>query len=82
MMNKDFKEVFVDVEKMTLPVLILLGTKENPVIRNGANFFRRIPHSVSKIIIGANHSIQIDAPEKLVKEITQWLDKRVKPDYT
>ena len=82
MINKDFKEIFVDVEKMTLPVLILLGTKENPVIRNGANFFRRIPHSVSKIIIGANHSIQIDAPEKLVKEITQWLDKRVKPDYT
>ena len=80
-MNKDFKEVFVDVEKMALPVLIILGTKENPVIRSGTRFFKRIPHSVLKIISGANHSIQIDAPEKLVKEITHWLDRSAKEDY-
>ncbi|MFH1423646.1 MAG: alpha/beta hydrolase [Candidatus Nealsonbacteria bacterium] len=81
MMNKDFKEVFVDVEKMTIPVLIVLGTKENPVIRSGTNFFKRIPNSTSKVIIGANHSIQIDAPEKLVREITLWFDKKIKREY-
>ena len=81
MMNKDFKEVFVDVGKMTIPVLIILGAKENPVIRSGTNFFKRIPNSVSKVIIGVNHSIQIDAPEKLVREITRWLDKKIKREY-
>jgi len=82
MMNKNFKEIFVDVEKMTTPVLIVLGTKENPIIKNGAKFFKRIPNSVLKVIIGANHSIQIDAPEKLVEEITRWLDKKIKREYT
>ena len=80
-MNKDFKKVFGDIEKTTVPVLIVLGTKENPLIKSGVNFFKQIPNSVAKIITGANHSIQIDAPEKLVEEITHWLDKKVKREY-
>jgi len=80
-MKKDFEEIFADIEKMKIPVLIIFGTKENPLIKGGANFFKRIPNSVLKIIPGANHSVQIDAPEKLVEEITLWLDKSVKREY-
>lgn len=80
-MNKDFKEVFGDIEKVTTPVLIVLGTKENPLIKSGVNFFKKIPDSVLKIIVGANHSVQIDAPEKLVDEIMRWLDESVKREY-
>jgi len=81
MMKKDFMETFGDIGKMATPVLIILGTKENPLIRNGAKFFKQIPNSVLKIIPGANHSVQVDAPEELAKEIARWLDKSVKREY-
>ncbi len=80
-MDKDFKKVFVDIEKMTAPVLIVLGAKESPLIKSGAGFFKQIPNSASSCIIGANHSVQIDAPEKLAEEIVRWLDKFVKREY-
>ena len=80
--NKDFKEAFVDIEKTTAPVLIIFGTKENPLIKSGAKFFKQIPDSVLKIVSGVNHSVQIDAPEKLVREITHWLDKKAKQEHT
>jgi len=80
-MNKDFEKVFFDIEKVTTPVLIILGTKENPLIKSGVNFFKQIPNSVLKILIGANHSVQIDAPERLAEEIVNWLDEKVEEDY-
>ena len=77
-MNKDYKEVFIDIKKMITPVLMVLGTKEIPLIKNGVKFFRQIPNSVSRYVVGADHSLQIDAPEKLVTEITHWLDEKDK----
>lgn len=81
-MNKDFKEVFPNIDKIKIPVLIVAGTKENPLIKSGVHFFKKIPGSVSQTIPKANHSVQIDAPDKLVETIMSWLDKSVKEDYS
>lgn len=80
-MNKDFKEVFSGINNIKTPVLIVSGTKENPLIKSGVNFFKKIPGSISKIIPEANHSVQIDAPERLAETIATWLDKRAKRAY-
>ena len=72
-MLKDFKETFLAIEKIKTPALIILGDKENFIIRKGVDFFKKIPGSVSKVILGANHSVQLDAPEKLVGEIVSFI---------
>ena len=79
-MNKDL-DAFIDIEKLTTPVLIVLGTKDNALIKRSVNFFKKIPDSALKFIVGASHSVQVDAPEKLVEEITLWLDESVKQEY-
>ena len=73
-MLKDFKETFLAIEKIKTPTLIVLGDKENFVIKNGVDFFKKIPGSVSKVILGTNHSVQLDAPEKLVGEIVSFIE--------
>jgi len=73
-MLKDFKETFLGIEKIKAPTLIVLGDKESFIIKNGVNFFKKIPGSIFKVILGANHSVQLDASEKLVGEIVSFIE--------
>jgi pimeloyl-ACP methyl ester carboxylesterase len=62
--------------KLTVPVHIVWGEQDGWI---PAELARRlhtlIPHSTLRTVPGSNHLIQFDAPERLMYEVTSWLDR-------
>ena len=62
--------------KLTVPVHIVWGEQDGwiPAERAG-RLHTLIPHSTLCTVPGSNHLIQFDAPERLMHEVTSWLNR-------
>jgi pimeloyl-ACP methyl ester carboxylesterase len=63
--------------KIAVPVHIIWGEQDAWIPVERADRLRAlIPHSTLRTVPGSNHLIQYDAPERLMYELTSWLDRR------
>jgi len=77
-MLQDFEKNYLGIEKINIPTFIVRGEKDNIVIKKGFEFFKHIPNSKFKVISKVGHSIQLDSPEILTKEVTIFANTVIK----
>ena len=62
--------------KLTVPVHIVWGEQDRWIAAERADRLHTlIRHSTLCTVPGSNHLIQFDAPERLMYEVTSWLNR-------
>jgi pimeloyl-ACP methyl ester carboxylesterase len=62
--------------KLTVPVHIVWGDQDEWIpVERADRLHALMPHSTLRTVPGSNHLIQFDAPERLMYEVTSWLDR-------
>jgi pimeloyl-ACP methyl ester carboxylesterase len=62
--------------KLTVPVHIVWGEQDRWIpVERADRLHALMPHSTLRTVPGSNHLIQFDAPERLMYEVTSWLDR-------
>jgi pimeloyl-ACP methyl ester carboxylesterase len=62
--------------KLTIPVHIVWGEQDVWIpVERADRLHELIGHSTLRTVPGSNHLIQFDAPERLMYEMTSWLDR-------
>jgi pimeloyl-ACP methyl ester carboxylesterase len=62
--------------KVAVPVHIVWGEQDAWIpVERAERLHTLIPHSTLCTVPGSNHLIQFDAPERLMYEVTTWLDR-------
>ncbi len=77
--SRGFNESISAISEPGTPTLVIRGAKENFFITNGCNFFSKFPKANYEIVPNFGHSLQIEAPEKLSKIITNFANSIKQP---
>lgn len=77
----DYDEVYLReneelLANLDVPVHIVWGEQDAWIpVERADRLHELIPHSTVSTVAGSNHLIQLDAPERLMYEVTSWLDR-------
>lgn len=63
-----------ELDRLTLPVLVLVGERDGPNRRLSQHFAERQPNAELRIVPGAGHVANIDAPEAFNEALREFLD--------
>jgi pimeloyl-ACP methyl ester carboxylesterase len=80
----DYDESYLRVNeellaRLAVPVHIVWGEQDGWIpVERAHRLQKLIPHSTLCTVPASNHLIQFDAPERLMYEVTSWLDRQTK----
>ena len=64
-----------ELDRLTLPVLVLVGERDRPNRRLSQELAGRLPDAELRIVRGAGHVANIDAPEAFNEALREFLDR-------
>jgi 3-oxoadipate enol-lactonase len=68
-------DVTAELGRLTLPVLVLVGERDGPNRRLSQELAERLPNAELRIVPGAGHVANVDAPEAFNEALREYLDK-------
>ena len=68
-------DVSAELDRLTMPVLVLVGERDRPNRRLSRDLAKRLPDAELQIVPGAGHVANLDAPDAFNEALREFLDR-------